>query len=113
VLDEKVAMACMAKRTVYFEERDRPMTAQEKAAEAALSTTAEADKKNGDPSSADGSVTPGVVTAFDTLTSGSNVSGTTGTVREIVPVEIVPKNLPTQFVVSPATIISPTRPPGG
>lgn len=89
-LDEKVAMACMAKKTVYFEVREK--------------------RENSSDGGADGAETPlgggsggegGAVTAFDgsTSTNSPNV--------EIVPVEIVPINLPVQFTVSPATIVTP------
>jgi hypothetical protein len=82
LLDDKVAMACMAKRTVYFDVRER-----------------KAD-------SADGDGVSGAVTAFDG--SGNAVT------REIVPIEIVPANLPVQFTVSPATILTPGQTgPGG
>jgi hypothetical protein len=64
-LDEKVAMACTAKRTVYFDVRG--------------STRAEG----------------GGLTSFD---------GTTTEAHEIVPVEIIPTNLPVQYTVSPARL---------
>lgn len=80
-LDDKVAMACMAKKTVYFEVRDKQS----------------GDGGPGDTAAGDGSG----ITAFD----GSDTPG--GGTREIVPVEVIPINLPVQFTVSPATIITP------
>lgn len=93
-LEEKVSIACMAKKTVYFEVREK---------------TENSDKQNEDPSGAgdgDGGDNQGTspVTAFDGATDGSN-----GTPREIVPVEVVPINLPVEFTVSPATIVNPAQ----
>jgi hypothetical protein len=67
-LDDKVSMACIAKKTVYFEAID---------------------PKTGGKSSP--------VTAFDN-------NGDPTTEQEIVPVEVVPANLPVQFTVSPARL---------
>lgn len=95
-LDEKVAMACMAKRTVYFEVREQTLDGSQAAGGETPVDGAAADEGDG------------TITAFD----GDNAKGPT-TVREIVPVEVVPGNLPVQFVVSPASIIPPGqgRPP--
>jgi len=68
-MDDKVSMACMAKKTVYFEVAERKTTG-------------------------DGAAT-GPVTAFD---------GKATTEQEIVPVEVVPADLPVQFTVSPARL---------
>lgn len=87
-LDDKVAMACMAKKTVYFEVRDKKDGSSNSA--------------NNDNGQAGDGGTGGTVTAFDGNSNpGNNVT------REIVPVEIIPVNLPVQFTVSPATIITP------
>jgi hypothetical protein len=75
-IDERVSLACMAKRTVYFE------------------TRAIADGEG--------------VTAFD-----GDANGPAQTATEIVPVEIVPTNLPVEFTVSPATILPPGAGTGG
>jgi hypothetical protein len=75
-IDERVSLACMAKRTVYFE------------------TRAVADGEG--------------VTAFD-----GDANGPAQTAAEIVPVEIVPTNLPVEFTVSPATILPPGAGTGG
>jgi hypothetical protein len=97
-LDDKVAMACMAKRTVYFEERERQ-------------SGSDAIGQPGSDSSTSGSGSR--VTAFDGSNgSTSSAGGGGGSTREIVPIEIVPTNLPTQFTVSPATIPSPGGGPG-
>ena len=82
-LEEKIGKAWMATRTVYFEER-------------ALAV--------GDRGAAEG-VTSGLVTAFDG-------DGVAPTLREIVPIEILPTNLPVEFTVSPARIITPGVGPG-
>lgn len=84
-LDERVAMACMAKRTVYFEVRGRQQS-------------------NSD------SGNPGEVDAFDTAdqvrrTAGSPIVGEDG---EIVAIPVVPTRLPVQFTVSPASLITPS-----
>jgi hypothetical protein len=87
-LDDKVAMACLAKKTVYFEERVRSVGSSDSKAEAEGPGTSE-------------SSTPGdSVTAFDGTASG--------TVRDIVPVEIVPINLPTEYTVSPSRLTAPS-----
>lgn len=83
-IDERVTMACMAKRTVYFETRDIAPGAQ------------------------NGNGNGNAVTAFD------GDGGNTVSLPEIVPVELIPTNLPVEFTVSPATIITPGRgTPGG
>jgi len=89
-LQEKTEQACAAKRTVYFEVRDRT-----EAAGAATDGTADAP-----------------ITAFD---GDSSISPSGSLVeREIVPVPVVPVNLPTEFTVSPATLAAPatSRPNG-
>ncbi len=87
-LDDKVAMACAAKKTVYFEVRERQIDAGPLKAGAQPDTDATAP-----------------VTAFDGDSSG--VSGAPTTVVEIVPVPLVPANLPVQYTVSPATLPAP------
>jgi len=104
-LDDKVAMACMAKKSVYFEVRERTVT------EGQIAGTS---SNVGDPSDqggTDGGTTTTTsggtpVTAFDGATSGG--SGTV--IREIVPVAILPVELPVQFTVSPARIVTGTAP---
>jgi len=85
-LDDKVSMACMAKKTVYFEVRDRPGKGDGAGAETAFGETSE---NSG-----------GRVTAFD----GKSGASGGGPVREIVPVEVVPTTLPVEFTVSPARL---------
>lgn len=88
-LDEMASMACMAKRTVYFEVRERP---------------------EGDPNEPAGSEptleggSPGLVTAFD-----GNSAGAPGPdpIREIVVVPLVPTELPVEYTISPATLATP------
>jgi hypothetical protein len=72
-LDERVDMACLARRTVYFEVQDSP------------------GGEGGDGSA---------LTAFNAAD---------GSTRELVPIETVPVNMPVQFTVSPAAIITPAR----
>jgi len=111
-LDDKVAMACMAKKTVYFEERERKVDSTEGRSNAAVESTGSSGKSSSSGGVGEGSA-PGRVTIFDSTTGGSSsTSSAGGTVREIVPVEIVPANQPTQFTVSPATITTPGRPGG-
>lgn len=85
MLDDRVAMACMARKSVYFEVRDK--------------------KPDGSSSEAAGAGNDGTnaaVTAFDggTATAGSTLN------REIVPVEILPTKLPVEFTISNASIVS-------
>lgn len=90
-LDDKVAMACMAKKTVYFEVREKKdslaidSAPNQPATEGAL-----------------GDAPP--ITTFDTNTPTSSSSVSTG---EIVAVPVVPTELPVQYTVSPATIPTP------
>jgi hypothetical protein len=97
-LDDKVTMACMAKKTVYFDVQERTVSGSNQQAPAETSGT---DTKAG--ASNDGDSTGGRVTAFDGTTSGAS----SVTVREIVPVEIIPATLPTQYTVSPASLVTP------
>lgn len=96
-LDDKVAQACMAKKTVYFEVREKKNDS--------LGNLATNENTTGDTSPTGGSDTTGPISAFDgnTATNTSSVS-----VGEIVVVPTVPTELPVQFTVSPATIVSAT-----
>lgn len=105
-LDDKVAMACMAKKTVYFEVKERQVT--EKGPVAGTEKAEAGTKKGDDESSTKGSSAP--VTAFD---GNSATIGTSNVVREIVAVPVVPVELPVKFTVSPAVITTPGRPGGG
>ncbi|MBI5694111.1 MAG: hypothetical protein HZC55_28885 [Verrucomicrobia bacterium] len=80
-LDDKVAIACMARKTVYFEVREKGDASSDTAAGAGDGGTS--------------GFTP--VTAFDGTTSG-------GSSREIVPVEILPTQLPVEYTVSNASL---------
>lgn len=95
-LDEKVTMACMAKRTVYFEERE-VSTGANRAGTTETATTTGSD-------STSTTETPGAVTAFDGGAGTSSVI-----TREIVPVPVVPVEVPAEFTVSPAAIPSTQR----
>ncbi len=80
-LDDKAAMACMAKKTVYFEVADRKTDGGPATATTADGAAAEEE----------------AVTAFE----GAN---DTEIRQEIIPVEVVPIDLPVQSVVSPAKL---------
>ncbi len=95
-LDDKVAMACMAKKTVYFEVREK------KDALTLGSTENQATSAGG------GDAAP--VTAFDSTTPTTSSSVSRG---EIVAVPVVPAELPVQYTVSPATIPAPSPSPSG
>jgi hypothetical protein len=86
-LDDKVSMACMAKKTVYFEVKERETDVR--------------NKSEGDDSSS--------VTAFDGDSSSKNEGnkriGRT-TTYEIVPVVVVPVTLPVNLTNSPSQIES-------
>lgn len=105
-LDDKVAMACMAKKTVYFEVRERTVTESQVAGTnnnvGDQGTTGESGAAEGGTTTTSSAGTP--VTAFDGATSG----GSGIVIREIVPVEILPVELPVQFTVSPARLVTTT-----
>lgn len=77
-LDEKVAMACMAKKTVYFDVRTRQQA------------NGQIDAFNTDEGTQ--------------RTAGAPITTADG---EIVAIPVVPVNLPVQFTVSPAAITTP------
>lgn len=97
-LDDKVSQACMAKKTVYFEVKEREV-------ESGLA----ADAAGSNNSVADGAP----VKAFDGPVANADPSAANNVVREIVAVEVVPTTLPVQFTISPATLISPASNTGG
>jgi hypothetical protein len=81
-LDDKVTMACMAKKTVYFEVRGRQSNSDGKGSEVeAFNGEGTATRSAGDP-----------------ITTANG---------DIVAIPVVPTNLPVQFTVSPASIITP------
>jgi hypothetical protein len=90
-LDEKVAMACLAKKTVYFDVKEKITNGSDQSG-------AESPTGGGDPA-------PGAVTAFDDTASG------TVPIREIVPIEIVPVTAPVEATMTPSR--SPTAPRSG
>ncbi len=108
-LDDKVAMACMAKKSVYFEVRERSVTEGQVAGAGnnvgEQGNSGESGGAEGGTTTSSSAGTP--VTAFDGTTSG----GSGIVIREIVPVEILPIELPVQFTVSPARLVTVT-PPG-
>lgn len=85
--DDKVAMACMAKKTVYFEERS-VANAQETAAKRGAGA--------------------GEVTAFNSPNTTARTAGApfTNAQGEIIALPVVPENLPVQYTISPAAIIT-------
>lgn len=86
-LDDKVAMACMARKSVYFEIRDKKGDGSEPAGSA----------NDAAAGASTGTNTFSPVTAFDGTTQSNSTS-------EIVPVEILPTTLPVEYTVSTATI---------
>jgi hypothetical protein len=92
-LDDKVAMACMARKSVYFEVKEKSETLA--ADESANETGGAAAGASGE---GDTAFSP--VTAFD----GGSSSASSGVVREIVAVEILPPTLPVEYTVSTASI---------
>ena len=110
-LDDKLAQACMAKKTVYFEVKERQITDSRPGAnESATGDTdpANAAGKDGDNKSGPNPGSP--VTAFD---GNTGTIGTSNVTREIVAVRVTPVELPVRFTISPAAITSPARPGGG
>ncbi|MSU48329.1 MAG: hypothetical protein EXS37_04425 [Opitutus sp.] len=107
-LDDKVAMACMAKKIVYFDVRERTVEILNRAG---ATTSDAAGSASGDPTaSTTGGIPNGPVTAFDGTTGGA--SSVTVTIREIVPVEIVSNKLATEFTISLAKIVPTAGNPG-
>jgi uncharacterized membrane protein YgcG len=100
-LDEKVAMACMAKKTVYFDVRDKKGDNDRDRQGGDGQSTGGA---GGGSGSGDGG-SGGAVTAFDGNAGTSSV-----TTREIVPIELIPTNLPLQTATSVARIQSNPTP---
>ena len=76
-LSNKVSLACMAKRTVYFEVQDQPI--------------------DGSPQSDE------PVTAFDSEGAGAEDTPP----AKIVAVPTIPTKLPLEYTVSPATLTRP------
>lgn len=81
-LDEKVAMACMAKKTVYFEVRGRQQSNAQNGAVDAFNGDGSVARRAGDP-----------------------ITDSNG---EIIAVPVVPSTLPVQFTVSPASLTAPS-----
>jgi hypothetical protein len=90
-LDEKVAMACMAKKTVYFEVREKKDTGNNRR----------------DTGVGDDNAPQAPVTAFDDSGAG------TTPIREIVPIEIVPVTAPVEITLSASRSPTPPTPGGG
>lgn len=83
-LDDKVAMACLAKRSVYFEVREKKTDGTDgSGSNTSVSESTRVDAFDGNSANATGSISGG---------------------GEIVAVPTVPKELPTQFTVSPANL---------
>ena len=116
-LDDKINTACNAKKTVYFEVRERP--AEKSSSDSSTvgdDVTGPGNGGGGD--SGGGSATNnspgpnnGTVTAFDGA-PGGGPGGSGSVIREIVPVPVTPVELPVQYTVSPASLTTP-RPPNG
>ena len=85
--DDKVAMACMAKKTVYFEQRG---------------------VANSQESAAKGGAAKGEVTAFNSPDTTARTAGAPfkNAQGEIIALPVVPENLPVQYTISPAAIIT-------
>jgi hypothetical protein len=111
-LDDKVAMACMAKKTVYFEVREKKSDSSSgpgDTTEVVANDTASGANSSGSSSPGGG----GRVTAFDGPVANNGFASGGNTGQEIIAVPVVPVNLPVQFTISPARIVTPTRGPGG
>lgn len=95
-LDDKVAMACQAKKTVYFDVREKK-PGETNGPE--LGNDTGSGSGQGSTGGGDGSVS-----VFDGNSGTSSV-----TPREIVPIEVIPTNPNPNLVVSPASVPTPTR----
>jgi len=111
-LEEKTALACAAKKTVYFETRERPNDTIVSAT-GAIPPPSSDSASDLQTSSSPGGSPP--ITAFDgdngAISSG-DAAGAGEPTDEIVPIRIVPVNLPTEYTVSPATLVTPSVPNG-
>jgi hypothetical protein len=87
-LDDKVAMACMAKKTVYFEVKDK--------------STGSSAGPGGSSNAPEGDGAP--VTAFN------NAGDDKPTATELVPVQVVPVNLPVEVTLSASRIENAPKP---
>jgi hypothetical protein len=85
-LDDKVAMACVAKKSVYFEAVDRTVGTGADGTDN-LVAGASGDDKSGENNTSG-------VSAFDDAPT-----------QEIVVIEVVPVNLPVEYTVSPARVV--------
>jgi len=114
-LDDKVTMACMAKKTVYFEVKERQLTTggPPGSPEAVVAESVAAADDTASGASTSGTSGSAPVTAFDAPAANNGFSFGGTTVQEIVAVPVVPVTLPVQFTISPARIITPTPKPGG
>jgi hypothetical protein len=97
LLDDRVAMACMARKTVYFEVREKQ--GDSLAASGGSDVNARNDSAAGAEETKAGGATFSRVNAFD----GTAPAGTS---QEIVPVEIIPTTLPVEYTVSTASLTS-------
>lgn len=97
-LDDKVSMACMAKKTVYFEVKEKKTT---DSGYNPLASSGSGDANGG---------SSGPVSAFD---GDNSTSATTTTTTEIVAVPTTNNNLPVTYTVSPDQITSSSNTPGG
>ncbi len=97
-LDDKVAQACMAKKTVYFEVKEKKNDSL-----GSLSGNAQTTEDGSSEIAGNDPTSP--ISAFDGNTANNTSSVSVG---EIVVVPTVPTELPVQFTVSPATIVSPS-----
>lgn len=93
-LDDKVAMACMAKKTVYFDVREKKSS----------DTNGQDNDNTQNPGNNNGGGDNGNVSVFDGNNGTSSV-----TPREIVPIEVIPTTPNQNLVVSPASVPTPTR----
>ncbi|MEY2880845.1 MAG: hypothetical protein RLZZ15_3225, partial [Verrucomicrobiota bacterium] len=99
-LTDKVTSACDAKKTVYFEAKEKQTTTEQLSG---LAKTTEEQPKQGEKSAEKNDPGTGPITAFDNNTSS------TGTITgggQIVVIPTVPVELPVKFTVSPATIVT-------
>jgi hypothetical protein len=103
-LDDQVAMACMAKKTVYFEVRERTVEVPGTTSTAAAASESAAGSSTTETATGGGTFTR--VTAFD---GGNTGTTTTVVIREIVPVEIIPTTLPVEMTISNAMVRTPGR----
>ena len=114
-LDDQVAVATMAKKTVYFAVKEVAPGTTLASGTSGGGTAGTGPETSGAGAQAAAGSTDGRITAFDGNSAPSTAStfASSTPFREIVAVPVVPAQLPVNFTVSPATLPAPGNDGGG